>query len=76
MLTDVMVMLRNVDVTSHIYKIQARKSNAHSIQHKKQSYSLDVKNRQAQKLAGILNLTIKEKQQRLELLLKQQYFKY
>ena len=76
MLTDVMVMLRNVDVTSHIYKIQARKSNAHSIQHKKQSYSLDVKNRQAQKLAVILNLTIKEKQQRLELLFKQQYFKY
>jgi hypothetical protein len=50
--------------------------NAHFIQVKKQSYSLDVKNRQAQKLAGILNLTIKEKQQRLELLLKQQYFKY
>uniref|UniRef100_A0A6C0DPK4 DNA-directed RNA polymerase n=1 Tax=viral metagenome TaxID=1070528 RepID=A0A6C0DPK4_9ZZZZ len=76
MLTDVMVMLRNVGVTSHIYKIQARKANEHSIQHKKQSYSLDVKNRQAQKLAGALNLTIKEKQQRLELLLKQQYFKY
>jgi DNA-directed RNA polymerase beta' subunit len=76
MLTDVMVMLRNVGVTSHIYKIQTRKVNAHFIQVKKQSYSLDVKNRQAQKLAGILNLTTKEKQQRLELLLKQQYFKY
>ena len=76
MLTDVMVMLRNLGITSHIYKIPARKANTHSIQHKKQSYSLDIKNRQAQKLAGVLNLTIKEKQERLEILLKQDYFKY
>lgn len=76
MLTDVMVMLRNLGVTSHIYKIPTRKANAHTIKHKKQAYSLDVKNRQAQKLASVLNLTIKEKQERLDILLKQNYFKY
>jgi len=76
LLTDVMVMLRNLDVSSHIYKIPTRKANTHTIQHKKQSYSLDVKNRQTQKLASLLNLTIKEKQDRLNVLLKQEYFKY
>ena len=76
MLTDVMVMLRNLGVTSHIYKIPPRKANTHSIQCRKQAYSLDVKNRQAQKLASVLNLTINEKQERLNILLKQDYFKY
>ena len=76
LLTDVMVMLRNLGVSSNIYKIPTRKANTHTIQHKKQSYSLDVKNRQTQKLAALLNLTIEEKQHRLNVLLKQDYFKY
>jgi DNA-directed RNA polymerase beta' subunit len=76
MLTDVMVMLRNLGVTSHIYKIPTRKATTHHIQVKKQAYSLDVKNKQAKTLASLLNLTIKEKQERLDMLAKQEYFKY
>jgi DNA-directed RNA polymerase beta' subunit len=76
LLTDVRLMLRNLGVSSSIYKIPTRKENTYKIQHKKQSYSLDVKNMQSKKLASLLSLTIKDKQDRLDLLLKQDYFKY
>jgi len=76
LLTDVRLMLRNLGVSSSIYKIPTRKENTYKIQHKKQSYSLDVKNKQSKKLASLLSLTIKDKQDRLDLLLKQDYFKY
>jgi len=76
LLTDVMVMLKNIGVTSSIYKIPTRKENDHSIQHKKAAYSLDIRNEQSKILAALLNIKIKEKQERIDLLLKQEYFKY
>ena len=68
MLQDVMVMLKNLGVASNINKIKERKATDHSIQHRRPSYSLDVKNRQAQKLASMLRLTVPEKQERLNIL--------
>uniref|UniRef100_A0A6C0HTW7 DNA-directed RNA polymerase n=1 Tax=viral metagenome TaxID=1070528 RepID=A0A6C0HTW7_9ZZZZ len=76
LLTDVMIMLKNLGVSSNIYKINKRKENNHTIQYKKQPYSLDIKNKQSKKLAELLNIKIKEKQDRVEILLKQEYFKY
>jgi len=76
LLTDVMVMLKNLGVSSSIYKIPVRKENGREIQNKKTAYSLDVKNGQSKKLAALLNIRIKEKQDRLQQLLGQEYFKY
>jgi DNA-directed RNA polymerase beta' subunit len=76
LLTDVMVMLKNLGVSSHIHTITKRPEGTRAIKHVHQSYSLDVKNRQSQKLAALLNLTVEEKQDSLNLLLKQEYFKY
>jgi DNA-directed RNA polymerase beta' subunit len=76
LLTDVMVMLKNVGVSSHIYKIPERKPSEHKIQHRRPSYSLNVKNQQSQKLAQLLHLQVPEKQMRLDELKTQDYFKY
>jgi DNA-directed RNA polymerase beta' subunit len=76
LLTDVMVMLKNVGVSSHIATIAERKPSERAIQHRRPSYSLNVKNRQAYKLAKLLHLTVPEKQERLNQLLEQTYYKY
>jgi len=76
LLTDVMVMLRNLGVSSHIRLIAKRPESTRAIKHKQQPYSLDVNNGQAKKLASMLNLTIKDKQDNLDMMLKQTDFKY
>ena len=76
MMTDVMVLLRNLGISSHIAHRPQRKPTGRTIIDRRDSYSLGVTNRQAQQLANLLHLTIPEKQERIELLKKRTDFKY
>ena len=73
MLTDVMVMLRNLDINGTIYKPRKQETNNRGSKDIKQIYELQIKNKQSQKLGSILNLSIKAKQQRVEQLLQQEF---
>ena len=68
MLTDVMVMLKNLNIVGNIHNPNNRGSKDI-----KQIYELQIKNKQSQKLGSILNLSIKAKQQRVEQLLQQEF---
>ena len=73
MLTDIMVMLKNIGIVGNIHKPKKIESNNRGSKNIKQHYILQIKNKQSQKLGEILNLPIKEKQQRVENLLKQNF---
>jgi DNA-directed RNA polymerase beta' subunit len=75
MLTDIMILLKNIGIHSNIHKPTKIQSNNRGSKHIKQHYVLNIKNKQSQKLCEILNLPIKSKQQNIESLLKQT-FKY
>ena len=75
MLTDVMVMLKNLGIASNIYKPKKQETNNRGSLNIYQIYSLIVANKQSQKLAPMLNLTIASKQIKLESLMKH-IFKY
>ena len=75
MLTDVMMILKNIGITSRITKPSIVKTNNRGSSNIKQHYLLEIRNKQSQKLAKILNLSIHAKQIKLEELLNQT-FKY
>jgi DNA-directed RNA polymerase beta' subunit len=71
MITDVMVMLRNLGISGHIHKPKKQESNNRGTlsENIHQIYHLNIKNQQSQKLATILNLPIVAKQDKLQKLL-------
>jgi len=69
MLTDIMTMLKNIGIVSYIYKPKKIEKNNRGSQNIKQHYMLQIKNKQSQILGKLLNLPIKEKQQKIENLL-------
>jgi DNA-directed RNA polymerase beta' subunit len=73
LLTDVMVLLKNIGIVSTIHKPKKIESNNRGSKNIKQHYLLIIKNKQSQKLGEILNLPIKEKQQLIETLLNQKF---
>jgi DNA-directed RNA polymerase beta' subunit len=73
MLTDVMVMLKNIGIVGNIYKPKKVETNNRGSQNIKQHFCLQIRNMQSQKLGSILNLSIKEKQQHVENLLTQNF---
>ena len=73
LLTDVMVMLKNIEIVANIHKPTKIESNNRGSKNIKQHYLLQIKNKQSQKLGQILNLPIKEKQQRIESILNQTF---
>ena len=75
LLTDVMVMIKNLGISSKIHKPKKMETNNRGSLNIHQIYNLVVSNQQAQKLASMLNLSIASKQTKLENLLKQT-FKY
>ena len=76
LLTDVMVMLKNLGIASNLYKIPTRKPNDRKIQNRRPAYSLDIMNNQAKKLAELLHLTVPDKQERLDMMKMQTDFQY
>ena len=75
MLTDVMIMMKNLGVVANINMPKKIEKNNRGSQHIKQHYTLTVRNQQSQKLGAMLHLPIKAKQDRIDILLKQS-FKY
>lgn len=73
MLTSVQVMLKNMGVLSKMYKPKKQETNNRGSKDIKQGYELKVSNRQAIKLAQMLNLPILYKQVRLSQMLEQTY---
>ena len=73
MLTDIMVMLKNIGIVANIQKPNKAETNNRGSKNIKQHYILQIKNKQSQKLAELLNLPIKEKQQLIESLLNQTF---
>ena len=75
MLTDVMIMLKNLGIVATMRMPKKIEKNNRGSQNIKQHYILSVKNQQSQKLGAMLHLPIKSKQDRIDVLL-QQTFKY
>jgi len=73
MLTDVMVMMKNIGVIATIHKPKKQLTNNRGSQDIKQLYNLVIRNGQAHKLGAMLNLPIKSKQDRINTLLTQSY---
>ena len=73
MLTDIMVMLKNIGIVSYIHKPTKIEINNRGSKNIKQHYILQIKNRQSQKLGELLNMPIKQKQQKVESLLQQNF---
>lgn len=73
MLTDVMVMLKNLGVVATIHKPKKQETNNRGSLDIKQLYNLHIRNGQALKLGGMLHLPITAKQERLNTLLSQTY---
>ena len=68
LLVDVMVMMKNIGVTGHINKTRFVTINNRGAL-PENVYHLSVINKESQKLAKLLNLTVKDKQDKLQLLL-------
>jgi DNA-directed RNA polymerase II subunit RPB1 len=75
LLSDVSIMLKNIGIISQIHKPKKIEKNNKGSKNIHQHYILTIRNKQAQKLAPMLSLTIKEKQDRLNELTKRS-FKY
>jgi intein/homing endonuclease len=77
LLLDVQIMLKNLDIIGKINKPKKIESNNRGTlpENIHQGYELLVKNKQGQKLAALLNIKIKEKQEKCCELLKEN-FKY
>lgn len=73
MLTDVLVILKNMGITASISKLKKIESNNHGNKNIKQCYQLKIRNQQAQKLGAVLHLPIKDKQNRIDTLLTQTF---
>ena len=75
MLTDVMIMLKNLGVVGNIHKPKKQETNNRGSKDIKQLYYLQIRNKQSQILGRMLHLPIKSKQERINKLLTQK-FKY
>ena len=73
MLTDVLVILKNMGITASISKLKKIESNNRGSKNIKQCYQLKIRNQQAQKLGAVLHLPIKDKQDRIDTLLTQTF---
>ena len=76
MLLDIQVMLKNLGIISNIHKLKKQTTNNFGSTNLKQPYHIRISNNQSKKLASILNLKIKEKQDKLLRLLEKTNFKY
>ena len=65
LLTDVSIILKNMDIISNIYKFKKPEKNNRNSQNIQQAYTLYVTNQQCVKISKILNLSNKEKQKKL-----------
>jgi DNA-directed RNA polymerase beta' subunit len=73
MLTDIMVMLKNMGIVANINKPRKIESNNRGSKNIKQTYMLTVRNKQAQKLAHMLHLPIHSKDDRIHKLIDQSF---
>ena len=73
MISQVQLILKNFDVIGKIHKPKKMESNSRGSKDIKQLYMLVVTNEQSKKLARMLNLSIKSKQERIATLLEQKY---
>jgi len=73
MLLDVSLMLRNLGIVSKISKPKKQEKNNRGSLNIRQNYILNIRNKQAQKLAPLLNLPIKAKQERLQGLIERKF---
>jgi DNA-directed RNA polymerase beta' subunit len=73
MLLDVSLMLKNIGVYGKLHKPKKQRTNNRGSQNIYQHYILSIRNQQLQKLALLLNLPIKEKQQRLQGLIERKF---
>ena len=75
MLSDVQLMLKNMGIISKIYNLKKVETNNRGSLNIKQGYELSIANKQGQKLASILNMSIIKKQSKSQCLLGE-VFKY
>jgi DNA-directed RNA polymerase beta' subunit len=75
LLVDTMVMMKNIGITGHITKNRLITSNNRGTlpENFHVAYNLDIRNKQSQKLAKLLNLTVKDKQAKVLLLLEREF---
>ena len=73
MLTDIMVMLKNMGIVANMNKPRKIESNNRGSKNIKQTYMLTVRNKQAQKLAHMLHLPIHSKDDRIHKLMDQSF---
>jgi DNA-directed RNA polymerase beta' subunit len=73
MLMDVYVMLKNLNIYSVIHKPTKVDKNNRGSLNIKQHYELFITNKQVQKLASLLNIKIKQKQERINKLLTETF---
>jgi DNA-directed RNA polymerase II subunit RPB1 len=75
LLVDTTVMLKNIGITGHITKNRLVTSNNQGTlpENIHVTYNLDIRNKQSQKLAKILNLTVKDKHEKMLLLLNREF---
>jgi DNA-directed RNA polymerase beta' subunit len=73
MLTDIMVMLKNMDIVATMNKPRKIESNNRGSKNIRQTYMLTIRNKQAQKLAHMLHLPIHSKGDRIHKLMDQSF---
>jgi len=73
MLTDIMVMLKNMGIVATMNKPRKIENNNRGSKNIKQTYMLTVRNKQAQKLAHMLHLPIHSKDDRIHKLIDQSF---
>ncbi len=75
MLIDIGVMLRNLDIDSSVNKLTKQTKNNRGTlpENIQQAYGLTIRNKQSQKLASILNLTIQSKNEKLKRLMDREF---
>ena len=73
MLLDVSIMLKNLGVHGKLNKPRKQETNNRGSQNIYQHYILSIRNQQAQKLAPLLNLPIKAKQERIQGLIEREF---
>jgi DNA-directed RNA polymerase beta' subunit len=76
MLLDIQVMLKNLGIISKIHKKTKQETNNRGSINLKQPYEITIRNNQAKKLASILNIKLKDKQEKVQRLLNETKFKF
>jgi DNA-directed RNA polymerase beta' subunit len=76
MLLDIQIMIKNLGIISKIYKLRKPEKNNRGSLDMKQPYQIIIPNNQGKKLAALLNLKLKDKQEKVNRLLNDRLFKY